>query len=116
MSVLHHLIPAHMSIRKYLMNEVMEPWNLTSVPVGVRTSELTHLLERVLLVKRMCLYLQHDRVQPSFNCAVRKYLSHRFPGRWTGRGGPQLWPPTYPELKLLRLLSLRLSEKCLTPA
>jgi hypothetical protein len=70
-----------MSIQKYRMNEVIEPWNLTSVSVGVRMSELTHLLGTVLLVKRMCLYLQHERVPPSFNSAVKMYLSHRFSGR-----------------------------------
>ena len=96
--------------------KVMEPWTLTSMPVELRMSEMTHLLETVLLVKRLCWYFQHDRVPPSFNCAVIMYLSHRFPGRWTGRGGPQRWTPTYPELKLLRLLSLGISEKCLAPA
>jgi len=73
-------------------------------------------LETVLLVKRLCLYLQHDRVPLSFNCAVRMYLSRRYPGRWTGRGGPQRWPPTYPELKLLTLLSWGMSKKCIALA
>ena len=43
MSVLHHLIPAHMSIRKYRMNKVTEPWILTSIPVWLGMRELTHL-------------------------------------------------------------------------
>jgi hypothetical protein len=94
----------------------MEQWILTSVPVGMRMSELSSLFERVLLVKRLYLYLQHDSVSPSFNGTVRGYLGHRFLVRWTGRGGPQYWPPTYPDLNLLRLLILGIIEKCLVPA
>jgi len=71
----------------------------TNISASLGAHEWTNLLERVLLVKRLCLYLQHGRVSPSFNCAVRMY---RFPGRWTGRGGPQHWPPTYPHLKTLK--------------
>jgi len=41
MSVLHHLIPGYMSIWKYLMNKIKEPWILTSVLLWVRMSELT---------------------------------------------------------------------------
>jgi hypothetical protein len=98
MSVLPHLIPAYMSIRNCLKNKITEPWILISVPVGVCMSELTHLSKTVLLVNRLCLYLQHDRVPQSFNRAIKMNLSLRFPGRWTGRGGPQHWPPTYPGL------------------
>jgi hypothetical protein len=63
---------------------------VASVYVGMHMSELTNLLKVVLLVKLLCLYLQHDGAPPQFNCAVKPYLHYRFYGRWIDRGGRQL--------------------------
>jgi hypothetical protein len=46
---------------------------------------------------------QQDGAVPHFNHVVQDALTHKFPERWTGRGGQILWPPCTPDLTPLDL-------------
>lgn len=41
---------------------------------------------------------------------VRKWLEDNFPGRWTDRQGPALWPPRSPDLTPCDFFSLGLGS------
>jgi hypothetical protein len=63
--------------------------------------ELPRLLEDVPLNKRGRTYFQHDGAAPHFSRDARNFLNCRFPGRWSGRGGPHNWPARSPRLRPL---------------
>jgi len=66
------------------------PQRLTGdIYANVLQDELSALLENVPLQTRRQIYYQHDGAPPYFSQVVRKYVNHKFPNRWIGRGGTQ---------------------------
>ena len=49
----------------------------------------------------MRMFYQHDGALPFFSHVLRRYLNHKFPNRWIGRGYAQNWPPRSPDLNPL---------------
>jgi hypothetical protein len=47
------------------------------------------------------LHFIHDGAPAHFRFFARRYLNRKFPGQWTGRGGPIAWPPRSPDLNTL---------------
>src|SRR6195952_3782061 len=63
--------------------------------------DLPLLLEDVPLQLRNDMWFMHDGAPAYFCLLARDYLNRVFPDRWIGRGGPQAWPPTSPDMNPL---------------
>jgi hypothetical protein len=77
--------------------------------------ELPPLLEDVPLAIRLRMYFQHDRARPHFSRTVKTHLNYSFPGRWIGRGGAQICPPTSLNLNHLDFYLWRRMEELGVP-
>jgi hypothetical protein len=85
-----------------LIGPYIFPQRLTGdIYVNVSQDELPALLQNVPLQTRQQMYYQHGGAPPHFSQVVRKYLNHKFPNRWIGRGGTENWPPRSPDLNSL---------------
>jgi hypothetical protein len=47
------------------------------------------------------LHFMHDGAPAHFSLVARRYMNQKFPGWWTGRGGPIAWPPRSSDLNPL---------------
>lgn len=63
--------------------------------------KLPELLEEVDLETRNRMWFMHDGAPAHFSLITRQFLDGKYPNRWIGRAGPQLWPPRSPDLNPL---------------
>nr|CAH7751240.1 unnamed protein product [Callosobruchus chinensis] len=59
---------------------------------------LPELLEEVPLRERCRMWYTHDGAPAHFSLVACQVLNENYPNRWTGRGGPQFWPPRSPDI------------------
>lgn len=43
-------------------------------------------------------FFRQDAAPPHYAKTLTDYLNQQFPDNWIGKGGPQEWPPTPPDL------------------
>ena len=57
-------------------------------------------LEALHMQRHVCIFMQ-DGAPPHWSTSVRRWLDTTFPGRWMGRGSPNMpWPPRSPDLTI----------------